>query len=143
MSKQKIYLISCTKKKEARRCKARDMYMPSPRFRHSVSIAERARARFFIVSAKHHLLKPDDVISPYEKTLNNMGIKQRQEWAEEVIKQMEVSLPRSGTAVILMGMSYCEYLLEWLNKRFKNVEQPLEGFRSGEQLQKLKSMAQS
>ncbi len=50
---------------------------------------EASRCPWFILSAKYGLVSPDEVIAPYEKTLNDMGAGERREWASRVQAQMD------------------------------------------------------
>ena len=77
--------LSCTKEKESKRCKAKEMYMPSSLFSKSYEYAQSLNPdKIYILSAKHHLLPLSREISPYNKTLNDAGVEERKEWAEEV-----------------------------------------------------------
>jgi hypothetical protein len=95
---------------------------------------ESAKAPWFILSAEFGLVRPDAVIAPYEKTLNNMGVAERRAWAGRVIEQMEAELPDCEDIVILAGAKYREYLMGYLRSRARRVQVPLEGLRIGEQL---------
>jgi hypothetical protein len=46
---------------------------------------ESAGGPWFILSAKYGLVDPGQVIEPYEMTLNRMGRRERQAWAERVL----------------------------------------------------------
>jgi len=95
---------------------------------------ESARAPWFILSAEFGLVRPDAVIPPYEKTLNNMGVAERRAWARRVIEQMKTGLPHCDEFVILAGARYRENLMGYLRSRAKRIRVPLEGLRIGEQL---------
>ena len=41
-----------------------------------------------MLSAEHGLVDPDEVIAPYDKTLNNVPIAVRRQWAERVWRKM-------------------------------------------------------
>lgn len=65
-----IVFLACTKKKQTYPCKAKEMYMPSALFRGAWNYANSLNPdSIYILSAKYGLLKPDQNIEPYEKTL--------------------------------------------------------------------------
>jgi len=95
---------------------------------------EATGAPWFILSAEHGLVHPESVISPYEKTLNQMGIAERRAWANKVVTQMQTQLPPCDEIVVFAGARYREFLMDYLQRRAKQVVVPLEGLRIGEQL---------
>ena len=127
-----VVFRSCVKSKRDYACPAKDMYI-SPLFRGIWSYANTMRPKsIFILSAKYGLLKPDDIIEPYEKTLNNMKANERRTWAENVLSKLrhEVDLQKENF-VFLAGMPYREGLLPHI----KHYEIPMEGLPFGRQLQ--------
>ena len=139
-----VFLVSCVKKKQKRRAPAKELYC-SDLFKKSRKLAEATKCPWFIVSAKYHLLHPDTIISPYEKTLKKMYKKERKDWAEKVRKQMLEELPRAEAIVLLTSKPYYEFLMPYLQERFgpANVKIPMDGMRIGERLRWLKSAEQS
>jgi hypothetical protein len=113
--------------------KAKELYV-SDWFKKARRYVEQSGDPWFILSAEHGLLDPDAVISPYERTLNRMGVRDRRAWAAKVIEQMERSLPRSDRIVVLAGERYREGLMDYLRGRTRSVLIPLEGLKIGEQL---------
>jgi len=91
--------------------------------------------KWFILSAKHGLLSPDDVIEPYEKTLNRMRVTERQSWAKQVLGSLTSPIKQADRVVILAGMRYRELLHEELLAMCRQIEVPMEGLRIGKQLQ--------
>ena len=90
----------------------------------------------YVLSALYGLVELKDVIKPYNKTLNEMGKKDRIKWSEMVLEQMKgkgIDFSEDKF-IILAGNRYREYLLDHM----KNYEIPLEGMRIGEQLSYLK-----
>jgi hypothetical protein len=102
---------------------------------------ERSSSPWFILSAEHGLLDPEAVVAPYEKTLNDLGVRERREWARKVIGEMDRRLPRCEEIVVFAGARYREFLTDYLATRAKRVVVPLEGLRIGEQLSWLGSHA--
>ena len=130
----KICLVSCVRSKCGRATKAKDLYI-SPLFRKARKYAERNADRWYILSAKHHLVDPEAVIAPYEKTLNKMPRAERREWSHQVFAQIaELSKP-SDDVVFLAGERYREDLVPLLQERGNCVSIPMRGLSIGRQLQ--------
>ena len=106
----------------------------SPLFRKARAYVLKSGSLWFILSAEHGLVHPDDVFAPYEKTLNNMRAADRRAWAEKVRHQMEMMLPDADAVVIFAGQKYREYLEPWLRCRFSSVQVPMQGLQIGKQL---------
>ncbi|MDB6006761.1 MAG: hypothetical protein JWR15_3748 [Prosthecobacter sp.] len=129
-----IYLVSCVSRKRALTSAARDLYI-SDLFRKARAYAEASRCRWFILSAEHGLVAPDQEIGPYEKTLNMMRIADRRAWSEQVAAQLDAVAPELSQVVFLAGQRYREFLAVHFANRGVAVSIPMEGKRIGEQLQ--------
>jgi Family of unknown function (DUF6884) len=99
--------------------------------RHYVEVT---RSPWFILSARYGLIPPDLIVAPYERTLNTMRAQERRSWAEQVKAKMETSLPAVERIVVLAGLRYREYLMDYLRQRARTVEVPMEGLSIGRQL---------
>jgi len=112
------------------------MYSPSTLFRKSYAHAKKTYDVVGILSAKYGFLLPNDVIEPYELTLNKMRRRERLEWAERVFKQMQerLSLTHIKKIFFHVGVKYREYLLPMLKNMGTECIIPLEGLSLGEQL---------
>ena len=133
---RKVVLIPCVSKKKESEAKAENLY-DSSLFNYSLKYARKLNPdKIYILSALYGLVELTDVIKPYNKTLNEMGKKDRIKWSEMVIGQMkEKSVDFDNDKfVILVGIRYREYLLNHI----KNYEIPLEGMGIGKQLGYLK-----
>lgn len=127
-----IVCISCVKSKRQSSCAAKDMYV-STLFRGMFQYAQSLRpAKIFILSAEYGLLKPDDIITPYEKTLKKMKASERIEWARKVLAklQQETDL-QADHFVFLAGVPYRENL----TPHIAHYKVPMEGLSFGRQLQ--------
>ena len=124
----KIILISCVASKQKTHCKAKDMYI-SPLFKKSWKYANQLQPdKIFIISAKHHLLDPEEKIAPYNETLYDFTSTQRKEWAKTVLKALESKVEGSLNEhefIILAGKKYYEYLIG--RNGIQNFSLPLEG----------------
>ena len=84
-------LISCSKSKGTHRDEARNLYV-SPLYRKSVLVSEGWGTSFSILSAKHGLLSPEDIIEPYDLTLKGKPQQFKSEWATRVNEQVTGTL---------------------------------------------------
>ncbi|MYC31617.1 MAG: hypothetical protein F4X64_00375 [Chloroflexi bacterium] len=130
----RVYLVSCVSQKTPYPNRAGDLYV-SPLFRKARAYVLKSGSPWFILSAEHGLVHPDDVLDPYEKTLNNMRAAERRAWAEKVQYQMETMLPDADEIVLFAGQRYREYIESWLRRRFASVQVPMRGLQIGKQLQ--------
>ncbi|MFG6568813.1 DUF6884 domain-containing protein [Sulfitobacter sp. 1A13679] len=130
-NKRPIVLISCVKSKRSVPSKARELYT-SPLFKKMMSYALLLEPKeIFILSALHGILDLDTVISPYEKTLNNMKVKDRKDWSEGVIASLEERCDlQNDEFVLLAGRKYSEFLAP----RLAHVTQPMDGLSQGRRL---------
>src|SRR5690606_16480507 len=102
---ERIFLVSCVGRKRAQEAPAADLYT-STWFIKARAFVERTGGPWFILSAEHGLLRPEQIIGPYDRTLNRMSADQRQSWAALVKTQMESELPDAEEVVILAGVRY-------------------------------------
>ena len=142
----KVVLIACSKTKASGRMAAKDLYQGAlfkKSWEYAKSIIDPEKDRIYILSAKHHLLHPDDLIETYDTTLVGKKTDYVKEWAEIVKQQMiEVGLDlENDVFVILAGETYCKCLLKGAIKDYlANYERPLKGLRQGEQMHKLNQL---
>lgn len=131
----RIVLISCVKSKRTFPAKAKDLYI-SNLFQSNLRYAQRLNPdEIFILSAKYGLLDLDQVIVPYEMTLNAMTEVQNKAWARNVLDSLQQKADlKSDLFVFLAGANCRKYLIHEL----RNYKIPLEGMPFGMQLQELK-----
>ena len=91
---------------------------------------------WFILSAQYGLVHPDELIAPYDLTLNAMPVADRRRWASRVLTQLEPHLNGIRSVTFLAGRRYREFLEPSLRSRGLAVSIPMEGLRIGEQLRK-------
>ena len=137
---QRIALVSCVKQKRSSAAPARDLYV-SELFRGLRRYAEARADTWYILSAEHGLLRPDQVVSPYERTLSTMRRPERLAWAARVQRQLLEVLPPSAHVILLAGARYRETIEPFLRGKGYEVSVPLEGMALGKQLQYLKGIA--
>lgn len=131
-----VALISCGKRKAERPAAVRDLYQ-GDLFQKSLRYAEEVAEadEVYVLSAKHGLIALDEVIAPYEMTLNRMGVREVQDWADRVLNELRsVADLKEDGFTILAGDNYRKFLVPHM----RHVEVPLEGLMFGQQLQFLK-----
>ena len=62
----KIAVINCGSKKKDQPCSAREMYEDGSLFRKMRDYVEQTYDSYYILSGKYGLLKPNEIIEPYE-----------------------------------------------------------------------------
>lgn len=132
-----LYLVSCVKTKGLSAAPAKELYT-SDWFRKARAYVERTGQPWFILSAKYGLLHPEEVIEPYELTLNSMPVVAQRVWAEEVFAALEPHLVADPSVVFLAGRCYREFLERRLHAQGIDVAVPMAGMRQGVQLSWLK-----
>jgi hypothetical protein len=86
----------------------------------------------YILSAKHHLVPLTKMLEPYDKTLKEMPKEQKEQWANETLRQMKsYGLNLDKDEFIFLAGS--EYIIP-LKPYIKNIQAPMEGKRLGERL---------
>ena len=122
-----IALISCGKKKSLNATEAQFLYT-SPLFRKTLKYAETILRpdRIFILSAKHGLLKLDEVIEPYNETLKDKKREEQKIWANKIISQLKSECDiEKDKFIILAGHDYYQDLAKSLPNidiHFKNLD---------------------
>lgn len=129
----RIGLVACGSKKTEVPGTAELLYT-SDLFAKSRQYALNNSERWFILSAKHGLVAPDEVLEPYDLALHTLSRAEQREWAERVLAKLLPVLSPGDTVVMLAGITYRRDLLGPLEGHGVTVEIPLEGLRIGEQL---------
>lgn len=136
----KIALISCTKLKQHQDCVAKEMYMPSSLFSKARGYVEnKDYDKWFILSAKYGLLSPEEVISPYDQTLNNMKALEIKKWSDQVVADLMKHKPKQID--FYAGEKYRKYVIPQLNQLNVETNIPLKGLGIGQQMQYYKKVA--
>ena len=112
---------------------ARELYT-STWFKKARTFVESKEQPWLILSAKYHLVCPETVIQPYEKTLKSIPKIERKSWAQNVFTQFEPYISDVNSITFLAGKLYWEFLEPALIERGVKVYVPMSGLRIGEQL---------
>ena len=134
---QKIILVSCVKTKLSHSAKAMFLYT-SPLFRSNLHYATMLKPdKIFILSAKYGLLELQQVIEPYDMTLNKMRESEKKAWAQTVLHDLRLKTDlQNDLFIFLAGANYRKYLLPAI----RHYEIPFEGLSFGQQLHALKRL---
>ena len=133
-----IVLIGCSKSKLDHCAPARDFYQ-GPIFKKSLAAAEKLypEAQIYVLSAKYGLVPIDQVICPYDETLNGKPANHIKNWVAKVINQMKkLGIdPQNDNFIIFAGKNYRKYL------PLDNAKNMFDGCKGiGDILKKLKQL---
>src|ERR1035441_5851400 len=95
MQREKIGLVGCVKSKRGSPAPAADLYT-SALFSGRRRWVEASCSRWYILSARHGLVAPGDVLEPYDETLATQGSPARRAWSERMLVQLQESLGEIG-----------------------------------------------
>ena len=129
-----IGLISCVSRKTPNAAQACDLYN-SALFAKTKEYVKTLCDRWFILSAKYGLVPPNQIIEPYEETLNTKSRNDREHWASDVWEHLQSHLRPDDQIVILAGKRYREFLVPMITGFGCSVKVPMEGMSIGRQLQ--------
>jgi len=133
---RRVGLVGCVKDKAEVERPARDLYL-SPLFQGRRRYVEQSCSEWWILSALHGLVAPDELLEPYDVTLNDASFPERRWWSEQVLSQIITRIqPVPGDSFEFhAGINYRAFGLEdGLRRLGCEVECPTEGLRMGEQL---------
>lgn len=131
-----IVLAGCVSQKRDRACAARDLYT-SPLFRYRRVYAEGHGGAWFVLSALHGLVAPDQVLEPYDLRLGSLPKRERSRWGAQVAAQLRHRLGELRGLVfeVHAGAAYADAVEPPLVELGAEVVRPLHGLSIGRQLQ--------
>jgi hypothetical protein len=123
-----IVLITCVKTKRCKPCAARDLYV-SPLFLKQRAYAEESGVPWFILSAEHGLVTPDEWLSPYERYLPDTPAAFRSAWGIWVAARLQLLAGSLSERVIEThaGSAYIDALRPHLEAQGATLTEPLHG----------------
>lgn len=124
-----VFLIACCKRKAAEPCAARDLYQGAL-FRKSRAWVERQDGHWFVLSARHGLVLPDQILAPYDLQMHDLNAWQQRSWGARVRLQLQEHTIDQRPLTILAGRAYRDAL----GLPAAEVVAPLEGLGIGEQM---------
>ncbi len=133
-----VYLVGCSSGKlafaatEPHEAPARDLYTGLV-FSASRDYVEALGAEWAILSAKHGLVLPDQVLAPYDFTFRGAGYRKvdRDRWASGVRRDLDARWPCGTKFVLLAGKDYRPWTGGSPSLR---LEEPLEGLGIGQRV---------
>jgi len=131
-----VGLIGCVKKKGRESTQARNLYQ-SALFVGRVRFVERSCDAWWVLSALHGLLAPDQDVAPYDLTLSGMSAEERYQWSVMVLAAIDrhAGLEVGDVVEVHAGALYRDSgLVDGLLARGLRVEVPTRGLGIGEQL---------
>lgn len=130
-----LLLITCVKEKLSTPAPARDLYV-STLFKKERAYAERTQLPWFILSAEHGLVAPDEWLAPYERYLPDTPPSFRAAWGAWVIERLRLLAgPLTGKVVeIHAGAAYIDAVKSHLVAKGATVLEPLHGLTMGQRL---------
>lgn len=132
-ARHRVGLVGCASTKLQRSAPARELYV-SQLFKKASAYADLTCDRWYILSANHGLVHPDQVLDPYDVKLgaNTRGQEPIHNWADRVRTQLAAELAEipGVTLVALAGAQYQTVLrpCQW------PFEIPMKGLGIGQQL---------
>jgi hypothetical protein len=163
----RITLVGCSAAKLTRPAPARDLYT-GDLFGKARALAEATSDRWYILSAKHHLVHPDQVLAPYDQQMPT-HVQDAKHWADLVDSNLRCNSAdlttgsfhgmndpddriglgawlmsgRSAEVTLLAGAAYCQYLVPYLERLRITLHRPLVGLGIGQQKSRLVALLQA
>ncbi len=130
-----VLLLGCVKSKRSEAAAARDLYT-SPLFARRRRYAETGGRPWYVLSARHGLVLPEEVIAPYDVHLAGQSASYRAAWAAFVVEQLRRERgDLSGLVVeIHAGDAYVEAVRGPLERASAVVHDPVDARSMGETL---------
>lgn len=130
-----VLLVSCVKTKRSQPSMAKHLYT-STLFQKQRTYAEGLGVPWFILSADHGLVAPEEWIAPYERYLSDTPAAYHAAWAGWVAARLELLAgPVLGAVVeIHAGAQYVDLLRPLLVAAGAEVVEPLKGLAMGPRL---------
>ncbi len=132
---RRVLLVGCVKGKGPGPAPARELYT-SDLFRKRRHYADASGAPWCILSALHGLVRPDDLLEPYDLALAKQPAAYRDRWGRDVVEQLEAHLAplRDTTFEMHAGAAYVDAVRRRLEAAGARVLLPLRGLTQGQQL---------
>lgn len=130
-----LVLVGCVKTQLPVRAPADELF-GSPLFRRRREFAERSGLPWFVLSSRHGLVRPEEVIEPYDLCLARQPIAARRAWGRLVIGQLHAVLGNltGRTLEIHAGAAHIEPIELGLCESGATVVTPLRGLALGQHL---------
>jgi hypothetical protein len=121
-----VVLVGCSRTKGPAPAPARTLY-ESARFHLASSWAQASGLPWFVLSGRHGLVAPDEVLAPYDFDLGAAGAAQVNAWAGRVAADLLGRVPGLRSAVLLAADPYADPVAACLTGAGVRSERPLAG----------------
>ena len=128
-----VGLVACAATKLDHPAPARELYA-SDLFQKAAAYCDRTYDRWYVLSAKHGLVRPDQVIEPYDLRLDDLSPAERRVWGALVLWDLLLLHQPDDPQVTRFHFHAGELYRNELARRMTGYEFPLRGRRIGEQL---------
>ena len=130
-----VALVGCVKGKRQTPTPAADLYT-SDLFKKRRDHVARRGLNWFVLSAQHGLVTPDEILAPYDMALKDQSATYQREWGRRVTTQLSALLGSLAgmTFEIHAGAPYVEALHAPLIAEGARTSTPLKGLTQGQQL---------
>ncbi|MFC7625569.1 DUF6884 domain-containing protein [Microlunatus sp. GCM10028923] len=127
-----VIFVGCVKRKRAERALAKDLYT-SDYFLKMRTYAENSGKPWYILSAKHGLVSPEEWLEPYDCYLPDMTRDYRRGWGQKVASQLESAVGSLAGVVVDIhaGSVYVESVQSALDSLGAVVTDQLRGLSLG------------
>ena len=109
-----IALVAASRRQRGIICRAAEQYDLSPVFRRARDYCERTYAEWYILSARHDVLSPHQVIGPDSLSIHTLEAEERFAWAQRVARVLLARQERSAEPVrfaLYTSQRYVDLLL--------------------------------
>lgn len=138
-----VLLVCCGRRKGTGTRRAAELYI-SPRVRLATRVARAVGKPFWIVSAKHGLLDPDRLVSPYDLSLDHLESRDLDWWRARLKEDLLRSYPSNIPRFVVLGSGeYANQIRHTLEDLRCSVETPIAGLPINLQLSWLKKAAKA
>jgi uncharacterized protein DUF6884 len=130
-----IALVAASRRQRGTICRAAEQYDYSPVFRRARDYCERKYPEWYILSARHYVLSPQQVIGPEDTSVHILDTDDRFVWAEHVTHMLIARQERSAEPVhfaLYASQRYADLLQRAAPTL--TFELPLSGLGFGERL---------
>lgn len=133
-----LYLVSCGSSKTNHETQASRLYTGNLFVKMSRYVLRQPNSTWRILSAKHGLLHPGEIVRPYNQRMPQRRLSQLA-WSLPVVDAISRQFtPAIHQIVLLAGADYCTQLSALLEQRGWKVSQPMKGMGVGKRLAWLK-----
>lgn len=131
---KRVAFVACSKKKKTYPCEAASLYAESRLFTFASSYCKTHYDEWFILSAKHGIVTPSEMLEPYDQTLKSASASDKKQWAHNVSLQIQQQFSYKPPVFYFhAGDNYVKYLIPLLEGAGYQCVRPLKGLGIGKQ----------